>query len=198
MYKCRFCEKECSKFGIKNHERHCDSNPDRVPGNKNRAGIPSWNSGLVGDPRLQHNEKSKELMSARMKERTPEWHKANGKRISEAVNQKVLDGTWHTSLAKNMHVSYNGVNLHGSWELAYAQYLDKNSIRWLRNKDSFSYSYGGKLRRYTPDFYLIDSDEYVEIKGYKTEKDSAKWEQFPSHRKLIVMMKKELSEIGII
>jgi hypothetical protein len=97
-----------------------------------------------------------------------------------------------------MHVNYNGVDLHGSWELAYAQYLDKNSIRWLRNKDSFSYFYGGKSRRYTPDFYLIDSDEYVEIKGYKTEKDSAKWEQFPSHRKLIVMMKKELSEIGII
>ena len=38
----------------------------------------------------------------------------------------------------------------------------------------------------------------LKIKGYKTEKDIAKWEQFPTHRKLKVYMCKELKELGLI
>jgi hypothetical protein len=97
-----------------------------------------------------------------------------------------------------MHVNYNGTDLHGSWEVAYARYLDLNSIKWIRNKDSFTYTFGGKERKYTPDFYLVDTDEYVEIKGYKTEKDIAKWEQFPKHRTLVVLMGPELTSLNII
>lgn len=44
---------------------------------------------------------------------------------------------------------------------------------------------------------LPETDEYIEIKGYKTIKDEAKWSQFPSHRKLRVLMKKELLELGV-
>lgn len=127
-----------------------------------------------------------------------EWHQENGKRISRTIKKKVEEGTWHTSLAKHMHIDYNGVNLHGSWELAYAKYLDLNKIRWIRTTDSFHYEFEGKSRKYTPDFYLIDSDEYVEIKGYKTKKDDAKWSQFPSHKKLVVLMGEELKQMNII
>lgn len=87
------------------------------------------------------------------------------------------------------------MDLHGSWELKYAQYLDEHRIKWIRNKDSFSYEFEGKERKYTPDFYLIDSDEYIEVKGYKTAKDLAKWDQFPPHRKLTVLMKAELETL---
>lgn len=73
-----------------------------------------------------------------------------------------------------------------------------NNIKWQRNKDSFAYTFQGKERRYTPDFYLIDDDVYIEIKGYKTEKDDAKWTQFPPHRKLVVLMKKNLVEMKVI
>ena len=97
-----------------------------------------------------------------------------------------------------MHIDYNGVDLHGSWELKYAQYLDANNIKWIRNKDSFHYEFEGKSRKYTPDFYLLESDEYIEIKGYKTEKDEAKWSQFPTHRKLVILMKKELEDLSVI
>jgi hypothetical protein len=46
-------------------------------------------------------------------------------------------------------------------------------------------------------FYLLDSDEYIEIKGYKTEKDVAKWEQFSNDRKLKVFMHQDLIQLGI-
>jgi len=144
------------------------------------------------------SEDARMKMSVHANNRTDKLNKENGKRISVTVNKKVSNGEWHTSLAKNMHINYKGNDLHGSWELAYAMYLDDNSIKWVRNKDSFSYVFDGKERRYTPDFYLIDNDEYVEIKGYKTEKDDAKWSQFPNHRKLVVLMQSELQEMKVI
>ena len=199
---CKFCgEERKSKRSVDAHQALCKSNPDRKDPAKwatgNRKGVPSWNSGLSGDPRCKHTEESRQNMSEKMKERTPEWHKENGKRISESVKKKVEEGTWHTSLARNMHIEYKDADLHGTWELKYAQYLDSNGISWIRNKDSFSYVFEEKDRKYTPDFYLPETDEYVEIKGFKTEKDVAKWGQFPSHRKLKVLMKEQLRLLGI-
>ena len=45
-------------------------------------------------------------------------------------------------------------------------------------------------RYYTPDFYLPDEDIYIEIKGYKTIKDEAKWSQFPIDKRLKVLFDK--------
>jgi len=137
------------------------------------------------------------ILDRRNNPRTSESLEEHGRRTAKTIAEKVAAGTWHTSLAKYMHISYNGVDLHGSWELEYAKYLDANSIKWIRNKDTFSYTYDGKDRKYTPDFYLTETDEYIEIKGYKTEKDTAKWLQFPLDRKLKVLMKKELCDLGI-
>lgn len=119
------------------------------------------------------------------------------KNISKTIAAKVAAGTWHTSLAKKMHIVYKGIPLHGTWELKYAKYLDEMGIVWVRNTDSFSYRYEDKERRYTPDFYLPETDRYVEVKGYKTKKDDAKWSQFPPHRTLLVLMKKDLLSLGI-
>jgi len=44
----------------------------------------------------------------------------------------------------------------------------------------------------------MDKAVTVKIKGYKTEKDVAKWNQFPKHRKLIVLMKKELEDLKVL
>jgi hypothetical protein len=195
MKKCKHCQIEMEKGS--QHQRWCVLQPNGKP-QGNRKGQPAWNSGLQGDPRLKHSQESKDLLSKLTKDRGEEWHKENGRRISETVNKKVADGTWHTSLAKKMHKNYNGVDLHGSWEVAYAKYLDLNNIKWMRCRESFSYVFDGKERKYTPDFYLIETDVYIEIKGYKTEKDVAKWNQFPKHRKLIVLMKKELEDLKVL
>jgi wobble nucleotide-excising tRNase len=36
-------------------------------------------------------------------------------------------------------------------------------------------------------------DSYVEVKGYKTERDEAKWKQFP--KKLLIIDKKDIDNI---
>ena len=68
----------------------------------------------------------------------------------------------------------------------------------MRCKDSFSYNFQNKLRRYTPDFYLVDTCEYVEIKGYKTEKDDAKWCQFPKDKTLKILVEYDLKQLNVI
>ena len=82
------------------------------------------------------------------------------------------------------------VRLNGTWEYKYALWLDEQGIRWIRNIKAFWYKFGCKIRKYYPDFYLIESDEYTEVKGYETEKDRAKWSQFPE--KLTILKKSNL------
>lgn len=212
MLICVFCGKECKNDNsLRNHQRLCKNNPNRqstpfhnLDFQKNKLGLGEGGvnqytkAKRLGLPAPTVSESTRLKLSNASSRRTKEWNVENGKRISKTVKRKVEEGTWHTSLARHMHINYNGVDLHGTWELGYAKFLDKNNIKWVKNKDSFAYIYEGKERRYTPDFYLIESDEYIEIKGYKTDKDEAKWSQFPKHRKLTVLMKKDLKELKIL
>lgn len=210
MLICVHCGKECKNDNShRNHQRLCKNNSNRqltpfhnLDFQRNKLGKGGENqytkAKRLGLPAPTVSENTRLKLSTASSRRTKEWNIENGKRISKTVKKKVEEGTWHTSLARHMHINYNGVDLHGSWELGYAKFLDKNNIKWIKNKDSFAYIYEGKERRYTPDFYLIESDQYIEIKGYKTDKDEAKWSQFPKHRKLTVLMKKDLKELKIL
>ena len=50
----------------------------------------------------------------------------------------------------------------------------------------------GKFHLYFPDFFLIDKNEYVEVKGYKTDRDEAKWSQVSN---LVVIEKEDLRRL---
>ena len=201
-YICKFCGKTCKNTNsLRNHERLCKLNPNRQftkfsdlewqkykleSGGTNQY-IKAKNEGL---PKPKILNKTRKKLSNAIKKRTKEFNKNNGLKISKTIVEKVKSGTWHTSLAKNMHYNYNGIDLHGTWELKFAQYLDLNNIKWIRPREKFKYFYDNKERYYTPDFYLIDLDVYIEIKGFKTKKDEAKWVQFP--KKLKILFKNDL------
>lgn len=54
------------------------------------------------------------------------------------------------------------------------------------NPDSlFEYIFENKKRLYFPDFYLPQYDFWIEIKGYETPKDKAKWNYFPLTLKVL-------------
>jgi hypothetical protein len=121
---------------------------------------------------------------------------AHREAVSDAAKRKIAEGTWHNSFSRARTYDYRGVKLYGRWEVAYARYLDKQKIEWRRPTETFPYSFEGRERRYTPDFYLPADDTYVEIKGYKTPKDAAKWVAFP--KKLQVLRGRDLFEMGLI
>ena len=202
---CQFCGKVCkNKNSLCNHERLCKLNPNRqissfVAYNKTVSHV-AWNKGLTAetDERVRRNgdslHKYYEANPNLKRKPLTEEHKA---KISATINNKVANGTWHASLARNMHYTYHGIDLHGMWEVRFAEWLDANNIEWRRPSENFPYTFEGVLHQYTPDFYLIDSKTYIEIKGYKTNKDQAKWDQFPADRTLKVLLAEDLLELGL-
>lgn len=124
-------------------------------------------------------------------------------KISIAAKKGLKNGTWHTGNSWVGIIEYNShiagkVFLMGKWELEYAKYLDCNNIRWIWNQERFKYESDElptKTGYYKPDFYLIDSDTYVEVKGYETKLDSDKWKCFP--KKLKILRGKDLLELGL-
>jgi len=63
-----------------------------------------------------------------------------------------------------------------SWEANYARLLNQQGVAWEYEKDTFELSSGGS---YTPDF-KIDTNEYIEIKGWLTSKAKEKLKLFKS------------------
>lgn len=133
----------------------------------------------------KHNDKQKEK---KRREKISESMKNNPRGGGRRKNSGVGKGCWYESKIAGR------VYLDSSYELAYAEYLDENNINWRRNTKEFSYEYQGEERNYIPDFYLIREDKFVEIKGFKTEKDEIKWEHFP--HELVVYYKDNLIELG--
>lgn len=203
---CKYCEQERkNENSLRNHERLCKANPERQTTpfqdrNRHKEILTSRSEfrNQWSNPNYEMSDDTRKKLSEVSKKRNANESEETRAKRKATIDKKVESGEWHVSLARKLHYNYNGVDLHGKWELNYARWLDENQIRWQRCKDSFLYEYEGKTRRYTPDFYLVDSDVYIEIKGYKTEKDNAKWTQFPSHRKLTILMSKELKQLGII
>ncbi|MDD5649043.1 MAG: hypothetical protein PHF86_01310 [Candidatus Nanoarchaeia archaeon] len=72
---------------------------------------------------------------------------------------------------------YKGFWCDSSWELAFVIYHLELGNKIERNKKSFPYLFNGKIYKYYPDFIL--NEEYIEIKGYESEKSKAKKIQFP-------------------
>ena len=90
---------------------------------------------------------------------------------------------------------YKGFYCQSSWELAYVIFQLDHNVAITRNKCRFGYVLDGVERSYFPDFYLIDSDTYVEVKGYYDRKTKEKEKQFPIDKKLIVLTEKEMKPI---
>lgn len=84
-------------------------------------------------------------------------------------------------------------NIQGSWELKVVEFFNEKKIKWCRNHTAFDYVYEDKNRKYFPDFYLEDFDVFVEVKGYETDKDLAKWKMFP--RKILIIKKDEIKDL---
>jgi len=111
--------------------------------------------------------------------------KSGGYRIGSGVGKK----SWYISpIAGRVH-------LDSSYELAYAKYLDQNNMDWRKNEQKFPYHWNNQILYYIPDFYMMDKQEYTEIKGFQTKKDLAKWAEFPN--KLNVLYRKDLRNLGL-
>lgn len=128
----------------------------------------------------------------------------NKQKISKSMRKAVLEGRQKTTAPYGdkckLYETINSLGvkeiLQGGWEKKVADFLNLNNIAWKRSKKSFTYIFESKEREYFPDFYLLDYDVYIEVKGMKTKKDEAKWSQFP--KKLIIIDKTNIDDLDFL
>lgn len=202
MITCKYCGKKCSKHGIKNHISIVHEKKRKMP---SQAGRVPWNKGLTKDTN-DIVKKYAEHVSISLKGKstgkasTLQKELQRKKNISETLKKNPNAGGYRHGSGRGIHTWYESpiagrVYLDSSYELAYAKFLDINNTKWKKNLIKFPYIWENKIRHYLPDFYLVDDNTYVETKGYKTEKDDAKWKQFP--HKLQVLMGEDLNKLGL-
>ncbi len=88
-------------------------------------------------------------------------HSAETKeKLSKIAIQRGFGGKNYRKIFK-----HKDVLLESSYELKLAEDLDKNGINWKRPKRLYWVDSSGKKRHYTPDFYLIDYDIFLDPKN---------------------------------
>jgi hypothetical protein len=130
------------------------------------------------------------------------WTPESRAKLSNSMRKAVLEGRQQTNkpygkhLKVIRHVSWLGNEevLHGGWEHKLALFLDEHHVTWTKPRMSFTYIWKGKEHEYFPDFFLKDHDVYIEVKGYKSERDEAKWNQFP--KTLLILDKNNINNIS--
>lgn len=188
---CPFCNKEISKYGMKNHIRmlHTEEgnlkireqaknnfkNKDPFDGKRNKN---IWIKGKTKETDERVRKISESLIG--------KGHKCSEetkKKISANKNGKM--GGYRKGSGRGKKGLYKGYWCDSSWELAFVIYNLEHDISFKRNTQRFEYEFDRKKLHYIPDFIMEDGT-YVEIKNYATEKTDAKHNQFPHNLNVII------------
>lgn len=123
-------------------------------------------------------------------------------KIKKSMRLAVIEGRQKTPspYGKKMKIykmnnSLDGTEeiLHCSWEKRVAECMTRMKIKWCKPRNSFTYIHNDSEHEYFPDFYLPEYDLYIEVKGYKTNRDLDKWKNFP--KRLIIIDKHCMSSL---
>jgi len=184
---CKYCSSERKSLkSLVNHERLCPQNVDRVyvsrtvgttPWNKGKIGLQeAWNKGLPGTfLGRKHTEDAKQKISEKL-----------------SINNKGGRAKWYTVA---------GQRVQGTWERNVALKFEELGIRWKKlktNRDILKYSMDGKLRSYTPDFYLEEFNIYLEVKGFWWGRDREKMNivlKTHKDKKIVIIEKEQYNKI---
>lgn len=182
---CQYCKKEYNnKNSLAQHEIRCKENPNKIKIKGNKHSHTAWNKGLT----KQTSEIVLKYSNTYKNNYRLGLHKKIDRHYSEEVNakrrQKALSNILNGFVvpichSRAKHGYYNGIYCDSLWELCYVIYAKDHNINIIRNKKSFKYIYENQEHLYFPDFYNLDTDTYIEIKGYKDKKAKSKQEQFP-------------------
>lgn len=101
-----------------------------------------------------------------------------------------------------VHSSGTVYKVQGTWELKFIAWLDQHDIDFLCHRGRIPYiDHSGILRNYYPDFYLIKTDTYIDVKGdfwynKSKQKFDILFQQYPK-LKLEIYNKAKLQSLGI-
>jgi hypothetical protein len=123
------------------------------------------------------------------------WSEERKQKHSDAMKKTVASNPESYSSGNRgrvKRIEFDGKSFQGKWELYFYQWCLRNNVKVDKCNEWFEYEWNG-TRKYFPDFILLDHECYVEVKGYKTDRDDAKWNQFK--KKLIVVEKNDIPKL---
>lgn len=193
MLLCIYCTKDLKNLNSKKqHEIRCKNNPNAIKVK------PSYGmSGKKGTNQYVKGSIMSDETKAKIGERSKKQIWSEERRIAHSKIMKLAvtmnpESYTSSNRGRTKQIIYNNIKFQGRWELEFYKYCENNDIKIERSNEWFEYEWNG-VRKYFPDFYLPDFDLYIEVKGYETERDQAKWSQFP--KKLKIIKKEEIYDI---
>lgn len=206
---CKYCNRYCkNNNSLRNHERLCKLNENRQilksnleEYNKKRKelGIKGTNHYIKAKnenkpiPIVSKETREKISLAAKGKVFSEERKKQHSEIMKEVVKKYPKSYSVNNVSGRTKNIKYKEFILKGNWELNFAKYLDINNIKWTNIVKGIEYEWNDSIHLYFPDFYLIDYDVFIEIKGFERERDYCKWK---SLKNLIIIRKKEIEEIN--
>jgi hypothetical protein len=119
----------------------------------------------------------------------------DAKQVRKKVwQEKIARGERHPNFGKNKIINcsnthwyfYKGMHFQGSYEFKFGLWLESKGTMFLCHEGVKIFEYiaeNGRITYYHPDFYLPETDEYIEIKGYFPEEAKRKLEIIKSTHK---------------
>lgn len=209
--KCKFCNQLKKNLNsLRNHERLCKENPNKEKTwiqKRKEAGI-EIKFDFHQSPEYKEKQRQKRLLcppasleqrqkaSIKTKEyySNPENRKKHSKIMKKAVLEHPESYSDKNIVGRSKHFTIDGVRFNSTWEYEVAKFLDKNNIKWIRsNIKPISYFWNDDWHLYFPDFLIEEYNCYIEVKGYETDRDRAKWSQLD--KKILVIKQKEIDLI---
>lgn len=100
--------------------------------------------------------------------------------FKKIIQTRIKNGTVVPSYSNVKYYSDLKMEFRSLWEANYARLLNHMNIKWEYEAKIFElYDSSNKyIGTYTPDFYLVDSETFVEVKGFFSEKNKEKMSYF--------------------
>ena len=122
---------------------------------------------------------------------TPE-RRAEHSRIMKEIVRSNPESYTSSNRGRVKQYEIDNIRLHGTWEVDFYLWAKEKMLSPVRCNEGFQYTWKGN-RTYFPDFFLPTLNLYVEVKGYETAQDRAKWSSFPA--KLLIIRKEDIEKI---
>jgi len=186
----------CSPFGSHNTKKDDPSRPNKPPRVKPKKGHGGNQYTLakeLGLPKPIVTQETRDKISRKSSGRlhskeTKDKLSASMKRAVEMYPESYNS----SNRGRTKQIIVDGIKFQGKWELLFYNWCKDNNIQIRRCSENFPYNWNGS-RKYFPDFYLTELNIYAEVKGYKTDRDKAKWSQFP--HQLLIVQKQDIERI---
>jgi len=202
-YICKFCNKICKNLNsLTQHQIRCKANPDKINtkiSNETKEKISStMKIANTNSSRIWTIEAIEKVRKASIKFNSTYWtteNKEKHSKLMKSIVEKNPESYSTNNISGRAKIyEYNGFKLKGTWEVKVVSILDKLNIKWTNKITPFPYYWNKSWHLYFPDFYLIDYNLYLEVKGYQRDRDIEKWKVLDN---LLIIKKKEMKELSI-